>query len=80
MMAILMDFPLKGSSLYLGSMYVKFSYIWLILMVNVGRYTVPHMHSIWKSSWNLLMYLHDFKKSLFGIKGRVQPPCYQLEQ
>ena len=43
MMAILMDFPLKGSSLILGSMYGKFSYIWLIFMVNVGRYTVPHM-------------------------------------
>ncbi len=43
-------------------MYGLFTYIWLIFMVNVGKYTIHGSYGLWHEPWNLLI----LKKNVQG--------------
>ena len=57
----------------MGSMYGIFTYIWLIFMVNVGKYTFRPMDPSWAihGSYGLGTFLTPFFHDLFRLTPRI---------
>ena len=55
----------------IGSMYGIFTYVWLVFMVNVGKYNIPYMDPMGMKQPNLVMDAGCFQR--FLVSGIFNP-------